>query len=208
MYCSHVAGIIAGNGASSNGLLAGIAPGANIINLRALDETGAGTDTSVIAAIDQAIALKATYNIRVINMSLGRPIYESFQDDPLCQAVEAARAAGILVVASAGNNGRDNSNNNNGYATITSPGNDPFVLTVGAMKTEGTVDPTDDQVASYSSKGPSLIDHFVKPDIMAPGNLFAPCCRRVRRCKRVTRRWWSIRRATALPPVPTRPISP
>jgi serine protease AprX len=70
----------------------------------------------------------------------------------------------------AGNYGRDNSNNNNGYATITSPGNDPYVITVGAMKTEGTPTRADDAMASYSSKGPSLLDHVVKPDLVAPGN--------------------------------------
>ena len=106
---SHVAGIIAGNGANSGGKYKGIAPESKIINLRVLDETGSGSDSAVIAAIDRAIQLKFTYNIRIINLSLGRPIYESFLDDPLCQAVEAAHHAGILVVVAAGNEGRDNS---------------------------------------------------------------------------------------------------
>src|SRR5256884_4275000 len=78
------------------------------------------------------------YNIRVINLSLGRPVFESYKLDPLCQAVEAAWKAGIVVVVAAGNSGRDNSQGTNGYATITSPGNDPYVITVGAMKTMGT----------------------------------------------------------------------
>src|SRR5438128_7171260 len=76
----------------------GIAPNANIINLRALDQNGAGTDSSVIAAIDTAIRLKSKYNIRVINLSLGRQVYESYTIDPLCQAVESAWKAGIVVV--------------------------------------------------------------------------------------------------------------
>ncbi len=88
----HVAGIIAGNGKRSSGDQAihtfrGIAPNANIINLKALDANGAGSDSQVIAAIQQAIALKAKYNIRVINLSLGRPVFESYTQDPLCQAV-------------------------------------------------------------------------------------------------------------------------
>jgi len=91
--------------------------------------------------------------------------------DPLCQVVESAYQAGIVVAVAAGNNGRDNSQSNQGYGTIAAPGNDPFVITVGAMKTEGTPVRSDDLIASYSSKGPTLVDHFVKPDIVAPGNL-------------------------------------
>jgi serine protease AprX len=165
-----VAGAIAGIGKDSKGKYKGVAPGANIIGLRVLDDNGAGRDSDVIAAIDRAIALKSTYNIRVINLSLGRPVMESYTRDPLCQAVEKAWKAGIVVVVAAGNNGRDNTQNTSGYGTITSPGNDPHVITVGAMKNMGTVSRADDQIASYSSKGPTLIDHVVKPDIVAPGN--------------------------------------
>jgi len=110
---THVAGILAGNAYDSTsnypGVYRGIAPEATIINLRALDGKGAGTDSTVIAAIQQAIALKDTYNIRVLNLSLGRQVYESYTVDPLCQAVEAAWNAGIVVVVAAGNTGRDNS---------------------------------------------------------------------------------------------------
>jgi len=173
---THVAGIVGGNGADSicttcTRTLQGIAPNASLINLRVLDENGSATDSTLIAAIDQAIALESTYNIRVINLSVGRPVYESYAQDPLCQAAEAAWQAGMVVVVAAGNDGRDNSVGENGYGTITAPGNDPFVITVGAMKNEGTPDRTDDLIASYSSKGPTAIDHFVKPDIVAPGNL-------------------------------------
>ena len=119
----------------------------------------------MIAALDRAVQLKATYNIRVINLSLGRPVKESYQQDPLCRAVEAAWKAGIVVVTAAGNLGR------NGSATIISPANDPYVITVGAMKTMGTGGRGDDLVASYSSKGPTYLDQIVKPDIVAPGNL-------------------------------------
>src|SRR5208282_372594 len=69
---THVAGIIGGNGSLSGGQYEGVAPGVNLIDLRALDLNGAGTDSTVIAAIQQAVALKNTYNIRVINLSLGR----------------------------------------------------------------------------------------------------------------------------------------
>ena len=168
---THVAGILAGNGADSSGQYAGISYGVNLIDLRALDGNGSGNDSSVIAAIQRAIALKSTYNIRIINLSLGRPIFGSYVNDPLCQAVEQAWNAGIVVVVAAGNYGRLSVNGSNGYGTVTAPGNDPYVLTVGGMKAMGTYDRSDDQIASYSSKGPSTFDHIVKPDIVAPGNL-------------------------------------
>ena len=103
-------------------------------------------------------------------MSLGRPVHESYLVDPLCKAVEKAWQAGIVVVVAAGNEGRNNSVGNQGYATITSTGNDPYVITVGAMKTMATANRGDDLIASYSSKGPTLLDHIAKPDIVAPGN--------------------------------------
>jgi serine protease AprX len=172
---THVAGIATGNGYNSSGSAAtktfkGIAPNANLIILRVLDQNGAGTDSAVISAIQDAINLKGTYNIRVLNLSVGRPAYESYTLDPLCQAVEAAWKAGITVVVAAGNEGRNDSFGTSGYGTITAPGNDPYVITVGAMKAMGTATRSDDQIASYSSKGPTLYDHVVKPDIVAPGN--------------------------------------
>jgi serine protease AprX len=172
---THVAGIVGANGTGSKcsnctRSFVGLAPNASLINLRVLDANGAGTDSLVIQAIERAIALKQRYNIRVINLSLGRPMYETSALDPLCQAVEAAWKAGIVVVVAAGNEGRDNSVGTNGYGTIESPGSDPYVITVGAMKAMGTYPRADDLIASYSSKGPTAIDHIVKPDIVAPGN--------------------------------------
>ena len=167
---THVAGIIGGNGYLSGGNYTGVAPNVRLVDLRALDANGSGTDSTVIAAIQQAIALKSTYNIRVINLSLGRGIFVSYTQDPLCQAVESAWKAGIVVVVAAGNYGRVSVNNSNGFGTITAPGNDPFVLTVGAMKSNGSSSPAAETKASFSSKGPTTYDHVVKPDIMAPGN--------------------------------------
>jgi serine protease AprX len=105
-----------------------------------------------------------------MNLSLGRPVLESAATDPLCVAVQRAWEAGIVVVVAAGNGGRDNSVGNNGYGTINAPGNSPYVITVGAMNTQGTLRRDDDIVTSYTSKGPTVIDHFAKPDLVAPGN--------------------------------------
>jgi len=167
---THVAGIVAGNGSASDvpgssHVLRGIAPNANLLDLHVLDQNGSSNDSAVIAAIQTAVNLRNRYNVRVINLSLGRPIYESCSLDPLCQAAEAAWSEGVVVVAAAGNLGR------NGYSTVLSPGNSPHAITVGAMKTIETFTPSDDQIASYSSKGPTYIDMTVKPDIVAPGNL-------------------------------------
>ena len=167
---THVAGILAGNGKSSTGpqytmTFKGVAPNANIIDLEVLDQNGVSTDSAVIKAIHRALDLQAQYNIRVLNLSLGRPVEESSQLDPLCLAVKTAWNSGIAVVVSAGNLGR------NGYASVLSPGNSPYAITVGAMKTMGTADRGDDLIASYSSKGPTWIDMTLKPDLVAPGNL-------------------------------------
>jgi serine protease AprX len=168
---THVAGIIAGNGASTTQAdRRGVAPKANLINLAVLGADGSGTDTEAILAIDRAIALKDQYNIRVINLSLGRQVFESHTLDPLCQAARRAWEAGIVVVAAAGNQGRNNSQGTKGYGTIGSPGNSPYVITVGAMRTRGTASRVDDRKASFSSKGPTAIDHVVKPDLVAPGD--------------------------------------
>jgi len=180
---THVAGIIAGSGVSSSlsndfYTFNGVASNASLINLRVLDQNGMSTDSEVIAAIQTAIRLKDTYNIKVINLSVSRGVYESYKLDPLCQAVEQAWQAGIVVVVAGGNYGRTNLVGSTGYGTITAPANDPYVITVGAMNTTGTASPVDDIPASYSSKGPSLIDNVVKPDLVAPGNaiisLYAP----------------------------------
>jgi serine protease AprX len=171
----HVSGIVAGDGKKSTGsqftrTFEGIAPNADLVNLRVLDQNGNSTDSIVISALGEAVTIQSQYNIRVVNLSLGRPVFESYTEDPLCQAVEAAWKAGMVVVVAAGNDGRDNSAGTNGYGTIYAPGNDPYVITVGAMKTMGTPQRNDDLIASYSSKGPTMIDHIVKPDVVAPGN--------------------------------------
>ncbi len=167
---THVAGIINGNGASSTGkpffrTFKGIAPGTQIISVRALYPDGSGYTSDILAGIDWVIKFRTQYNIRVINMSLGHPVYESYTTDPLCRAARAANDAGILVVAAAGNEGRVGT----GFGTIDSPGNEPSAVTVGAMDDSGTVTITDDVLAPYSSKGPALVDLVVKPDLVAPG---------------------------------------
>ncbi len=165
---THVAGVIAGNGFDSEGERAGIAPGASIIALKALDDEGQGRISNIIAAIDYAISIKNTYNIRVLNLSLGAGVYESYETDPLTLAAKRAVEADIVVVAASGNLGRAKDGQPQ-YGAVTAPANAPWVLTVGGSSTEGTTARADDIMASYSSRGPTMYDYGAKPDLVAPG---------------------------------------
>ena len=160
---------VRGSGYDSNGDRNSIAPKANIISLKALDFEGKGKISDIIAALDWAIAHKAQHNIRVINMSLGAGVFESYHTDPLTVAAKRAVEAGIVVVAAAGNMGKA-ANGQPQYGAIGAPGNAPWVLTVGASSWMGTIDRRDDTMASYSSRGPTMIDFAAKPDLVAPGS--------------------------------------
>ncbi len=165
---SHVAGTIAGNGYDSKGEKSGIAPGASIISLKVLDGLGAGSVSNIIAALNWVALNYKTYNIRVVNMSVGAGVYESFWTDPLTLATKNLTDRGITVVAAAGNMGK-NALGKLQYGAITAPGNAPWVLTVGASSTMGTSTRSDDTMADYSSSGPTYIDQIAKPDLVAPG---------------------------------------
>jgi serine protease AprX len=165
---THVAGIVAGNGFDSSGKRTGIAPGAHLIVMKVLDAAGRGRISDVIAALDYLVSHKDTLNIRVVNMSIATGVYESYETDPLTLAAKRAVEAGIVVVAAAGNRGR-NPNGHDAYGGVTAPGNAPWVLTVGASSHMGTSRRDDDTMAVFSSRGPSAVDHGAKPDVVAPG---------------------------------------
>jgi serine protease AprX len=168
---THIAGLIAGTASSNTTPLyrTGIAPGAHLINVRVLGREGAGYTSDVIAGIQWVVANRAHLRIRVVNLSLGHPVVESCVADPLCVAAERAVAAGLVVVASAGNAGKDE-HGRPVLGSISSPGNAPSAITVGALNTWGTVARGDDSVTTYSSRGPAPVDFFIKPDVVAPGN--------------------------------------
>jgi len=165
---THVAGIIRGSGYDSNGRRHGIAPRSRLIGLKVLDGDGHGHISDVIDALDYAVSLKNTYNIRVINVSVGAAVVESYRVDPLAQATRRAVEAGIVVVAAAGNLGQNNDGDIQ-YGGITAPGNAPWVITVGASSHHGTARRSDDSIAAFSSRGPTWIDFAAKPDLVAPG---------------------------------------
>ena len=192
---THVQGIIAGSGAGarndddnerrrSKSPYIGMAPGAELISVKVLGDDGSGYVSDVIEAIDWLVRYKEFLGgVKIINLSLGRPAAQKYADDPLAQAVERAVAAGILVVASAGNLGKT-ADGIPVVGAIVSPGFTPGALTVGALNTKGTVARDDDEVASYSSMGPVVdpgttapatpgdlpANALMKPDVVAPGN--------------------------------------
>jgi len=170
---THIAGIVAGQGSAATAVTdryqGGIAPGAHLISVKVLGRQGSGRTSDVIAGLDWVIAHKADYGIRIINLSLGHPVTEPSLTDPLNAAVVRAVASGILVVTSAGNQGKD-AEGRQVLGSITSPGNSPHALTAGAINMWDTVARNDDTVTTYSSRGPTKYEFATKPDVVAPGN--------------------------------------
>jgi serine protease AprX len=168
---THIAGIIAGvsNYGPTPLFKTGVAPGSHLVNVRVLNRQGVGYTSDVIAGLQWVKTNRIKYGIRVVNLSLGHPITEPCFFDPLCLAAEDAVASGLVVVASAGNNGKD-AEGRTVLGSITTPGNAPGVITVGALNTWNTSYPSDDTVATYSSRGPTRYDLLLKPDVVAPGN--------------------------------------
>jgi serine protease AprX len=166
---THVAGIIASNGHDTIGARAGMAPAANIVSLKVLDDHGGGYISNVIAALDWVVTNRAAYNIRVVNLSVGAAVTESYTTDPLTLAAKRVVDEGVVVVTAAGNLGTNSTTHHLQYGGITAPGNAPWVLTVGAYSHMGTMTRLDDKMANYSSRGPTARDFGAKPDIVATG---------------------------------------
>jgi serine protease AprX len=166
---THVAGIIAGNGNersrndSLRGKYVGVAPEADLVSVKVSDEAGEATILDVIYGLQFVVDFKEKYNIRVVNMSLESSVAESYKTDPLDAAAEAAWFSGIVVVAAAGNRGSDPK------AVSYAPGNDPFVISVGAVDDQGTSKLNDDKLADWSSRGKTQDGHS-KPELLAPGS--------------------------------------
>ena len=165
---THIAGLIAGNSLNHQGLkklsgrYMGIAPKANLISVKVSDDDGDTTVLDVINGLQFVVDHKDALGIRVVNLSLTSSVAESYRTDPLDAAVEAAWFAGIVVVAASGNDGTATD------AVSYAPGNDPYVITAGAMDDRGTTSLNDDTLAPWSSRGVTQ-DGFNKPEILAPG---------------------------------------
>jgi serine protease AprX len=159
---TFMAGLIAGSGLSSNGKYVGMAPSAHILSLKIAGASGASDVSTIIAAIQWVVAHQATYNIRVLNLSLGTDSTQSYTIDPLDYAAEKAWQAGIVVDVAASNRGPSS-------YTISDPANDPFVITVGAVDDRGTASSNDDRLPDFTGRGPTATDNLSKPDVVAPG---------------------------------------
>jgi serine protease AprX len=157
---THIAGIVAGNGTRSGGEFIGIAPRANVVDVRVLGNTGSGRISSVIRGIEWVLAHRAAYNIRIINLSFGAPATLPYRVDPMSAAVEIAWRRGLVVVAASGNGGPQRD-------TVDTPGIDPYAITVGATDDRGTLGRGDDMLAWFSAWGSA--DSNAKPDLVAPG---------------------------------------
>jgi len=158
---THVAGIV-GNADKEEGFYQGIAPAADLVAVRVLDENGTGTYADVLRGLNWVVQNKDTYDIRVLNMSMYATPVAPYWADPYNLAVMAAWQAGIVVVASAGNGGP-------APLSIGVPGNTPYIITVGAFTDNYTPNNLgDDYMPPFSASGPTL-DAFVKPDLIAPG---------------------------------------
>jgi len=155
---THVAGIIAGDGTASFGKYVGIAPGAWVLPVRVCDDKGASSESVLVAGLQWIYRNRELYRVRVVNVSLNSSSLLSYNESPLDAALEILWFNGIVVVVSAGNS-RD---------VVYPPGNDPFVITVGAVNENGTRDPSDDTVAPFSGYG-TAPSGFSKPDLVAPG---------------------------------------
>jgi subtilisin family serine protease len=147
---THVAATIAGSGTAGPAGGKGVAPGAQLLVGKVLNEYGTGDLSWVIAGMEWAVSQGA----RVINLSIGAQAAEG--PDPATEAVDALTASsGALFVVAAGNSGPD-------IQTVTTPGTASSALTVGAVSKK-------DELASFSGRGPRLGDGVVKPEITAPG---------------------------------------
>ncbi len=156
---TFVAGIIAGNGSQSGNKYIGVAPRADVLNVRVSDDQGMSTESDVVNALQWVLDNKGKYNIRVVNLSLNSSVAQSYHTSPLDAACEILWINGIVVVVAAGNNGT---------ATLYPPANDPFVITVGTTDDKGTLSTADDVVATFSAYG-TTESGFAKPDLVAPG---------------------------------------
>ena len=159
---TFVAGLIAGSGANSAGAVMGEAPDAKIVSVKIAGRDGSTDVTRLLAALEWVVTNKDAYGIRVLNLSIGTDSNQSYRIDPLNFAVERVWNSGIVVVVAAGNHGT-------APGSVSKPGDDPFVITVGSSDDHTTDSQKDDTLAPFSGVGPTATDGVAKPDVLAPG---------------------------------------
>ncbi|MGH2753133.1 MAG: S8 family peptidase [Actinomycetota bacterium] len=162
---TFMAGLIAGDGASSKGKYSGVAPRSKIVSIKVAGYDGSTDISKILAGIQWAVSFGGPdqYDIGVLNLSLGSDSDQSRDLSPLNYAVQEAWAEGIVVVVSAGNDG-------DAPRTLMKPGDDPYVITVGSSNDEGTVTVADDRIPAFSSRGATRSEPALqKPDVVSPG---------------------------------------
>ena len=159
-----------GHGTHIAGIIRDIAPGAHIVSLRAMGADGSGFTSNVIEAMDWAIDNRRAWNIKIINVSLGHAVMESERDDPLCQAVQRATDAGHPGHRRGGERRQAGRRHARRRRHLVAGATRASALTVGAINTRQTAARSDDVMATYSSRGPTVIDGRLKPELVAPGN--------------------------------------
>ncbi|MEE4143813.1 MAG: S8 family peptidase [Halieaceae bacterium] len=164
---THMTSIIAHSGPETyggvqTGAYKGVAPDVNLVSVKAFDVEGQGDFLDIVRAVQWVVDNRERYNIRVLNLSFASRPRWHYWLDPINQAIMQAWASGITVIAAAGNEGPD-------PMSIGSPGNLPYIITVGAVTDSWTpLDKDDDYIPDFSSRGPTPSAH-IKPDIVAPG---------------------------------------
>ena len=156
---TFMAGLIAASGAASGGAYRGVAPAADLIDVKVADSAG-HTDLVTMLRGLQWISDHAD-QIQVVSLSLSSGSTLPYQIDPLNQALRALWRRGVMVVVPSGNDGP-------GAGTVTAPGNDPLLLSVGGLDEAGTASHKDDVVGAWSGRGPTW-QGDAKPDLVAPG---------------------------------------
>ncbi|MEP7026823.1 MAG: S8 family serine peptidase, partial [Actinomycetota bacterium] len=159
---TFVAGLIAGNGASSNGQYSGEAPRAKLVSIKVAGADGTTHLSTLLLGLQWAVDHQSRYGIKILNLSLGFKSVLSTVLNPIDQAVEAAWNSGIAVVVSAGNTGPFN-------GSILAPGDDPLVITVGALDDMAGGPVSGDEMNDFSAVGPTSADGWVKPDLVTSG---------------------------------------
>ena len=160
---TFVAGVVAGDGTTGGSAdYAGVAPKAKVLAIKVAGRNGATDVSNVLAAIQWVVSFRSTYGVRVLNLSMSTDSEQSYRSDPFNYAVERAWDAGIVVVVSASNRGPSPN-------TISKPGDDPLVVTVGATDDRGTYGIGNDELPDFTSRGPTPSDGLAKPDVVAPG---------------------------------------
>ena len=160
-----MAGVIGGSGADSaaraGGSYTGVAPKSTLISVKTAGRNGVVDVSTILQAMHWVAAYKDQYDIRVLNLSWGTSSKQHHTLDPLNYAVQRLWEMGIVVVVAAGNNGPQS-------GTVTKPGDDPMVITVGSFDDKQNTETADDVISSWSSRGPSAAG-LRKPDVLAPG---------------------------------------